>query len=216
MRYAVLSDIHGQLEKLQGVLADARSRGAEQILCLGDVVGDDCVTLIHQAGALAVLGNFEVSGWRQLATENREWVQSWPSLLAGATFLAAHAAPWQPEGLLTVEQLAAWLQKTGQHWRAIFPNLDEDEDYLWQALAELETAAKMVLFHGHTHVQRAWRCGPAGRLQRIGSAAINVKADHHYLVGVGSVGLPKDGAWSAYALYDEDKGRIELVRLTQP
>ena len=38
MRYAVLSDIHGNLEALQAVLADAASH-ADDVLCLGDVVG---------------------------------------------------------------------------------------------------------------------------------------------------------------------------------
>ena len=36
---AVLSDIHGNLEALQAVLADANRHGAEAVYCLGDVVG---------------------------------------------------------------------------------------------------------------------------------------------------------------------------------
>lgn len=39
MRYAVLSDVHGNLEALTAVLADATSEGARDILCLGDTVG---------------------------------------------------------------------------------------------------------------------------------------------------------------------------------
>ena len=39
MRYAVLSDVHGNLEALTAVLADTASEGALGILCLGDTVG---------------------------------------------------------------------------------------------------------------------------------------------------------------------------------
>src|SRR5260221_7224181 len=39
MRYLVLTDIHANLEALDACLADARVRGYEQTLILGDVVG---------------------------------------------------------------------------------------------------------------------------------------------------------------------------------
>ena len=213
MRYAFLADIHGRVEKMQAVLRDAHERGATQIVSLGDVGGDECVALLRQAGAVAVLGNYEVSSWPHLAAENQAWVQGWPPLLAGVTFLAVHAAPWWPDGLRTLHEFAAWRQQPGRSWRALFPYLDADEDYLWQALAELEAADKAVLFHGHTHRQTVWRCGPAGRLQQARSATVRLQAEHRYLAGAGSVGMPEDGAWSEYLLYDEDEGQIALIRL---
>src|SRR5919201_4115381 len=39
MRYLVLTDIHANLEALEAVLADARTRGYGQTLVLGDLVG---------------------------------------------------------------------------------------------------------------------------------------------------------------------------------
>lgn len=213
MRYAFLSDVHGCVEKMQAVLADVRQRGAAQIVCLGDVGSDECVALLRGTGAVAVFGNYEVSGWPHLGAANRAWVQGWPPLLAGDTFLAVHAAPWWPEGLRTLEEFAAWRQQPGRGWRGLFPYLTDDEDYLWQALAEIEAAGKALLFHGHTHRQTVWRCGPAGRLQLARTAAVRVRAEHRYLVGVGSVGVPEDGVWSEYVLYDEDEGQIELARL---
>ncbi len=35
----ILGDIHGNLEALQAVLADASMQGAHEIYCLGDLVG---------------------------------------------------------------------------------------------------------------------------------------------------------------------------------
>ncbi|MCA9041391.1 MAG: metallophosphoesterase, partial [Planctomycetaceae bacterium] len=36
---AIISDIHGNLEALQAVLEDIKSRSIEEIYCLGDIVG---------------------------------------------------------------------------------------------------------------------------------------------------------------------------------
>ncbi len=47
---AIISDIHGNLEALEAVLADIDRRGIKDIVCLGDVVGygaspADCLDL---------------------------------------------------------------------------------------------------------------------------------------------------------------------------
>jgi predicted phosphodiesterase len=216
MRYAILSDIHGRRSKLRAVLADAQSQGAHRIVSLGDVGGDDCLALLRQAGATATFGNYEVSGWRRLAPEHQIWVQSWPPLLSDDGFLAVHATPWRPEGLHTIKDFANWLKKTRRSWRALFPYLTEDEDHLWQALHELARVDKPILFHGHTHQQSIWHWREAGRLRRLRARKVNVQAGHRYMVGVGSVGLPEDGSWAAYTLYDAKARCVELIRLDQP
>jgi predicted phosphodiesterase len=216
MRYAILSDVHGRRQKLEAVLRDALQRGAEQIISLGDVGGDDCLSLLCRAGAKAVFGNYEVSGWERLEPRHRDWVRAWPPILVEEGFLAVHAAPWHPKGLGNVADFGAWLRSTRQSWRALFPYLTEDEDDLWQALAELEMAGRAILFHGHTHLQAVWRLDPAGHLRRVRPAKIDVKPNHRYVVGVGSVGLPEDGGWAAYVLYDAGSEWIERVRLQHP
>jgi hypothetical protein len=39
MRWALISDIHGNVPALEAVLADIDRRGVDSILCLGDVIG---------------------------------------------------------------------------------------------------------------------------------------------------------------------------------
>ena len=53
MRIAVISDIHANLHALEAVLADIDRRGADEIWCLGDVVGygprpNECVDLVRE------------------------------------------------------------------------------------------------------------------------------------------------------------------------
>src|SRR5262245_38988478 len=60
---AILSDIHGNLEALRAVLADAEGEGAEAIYCLGDVVGygpnpRECVDLATSF-RMTLLGNHD-------------------------------------------------------------------------------------------------------------------------------------------------------------
>lgn len=216
MRYAILSDVHGRREKLEAVLGDAQERGAEQIISLGDVGGNDCLTLLRRAEAVAVFGNYEVSGWRRLEPEQQAWVREWRPLLAEDGFLAAHAVPYWPEGLQNVIDFGRWLEQTGRSWRTLFPYLSEDQGAMWQALAELEEAGKGILFHGHTHLQSVWRWEPAGSLRQERATAIQIEAGHRYVVGVGSVGLPEDGGWAAYVLYDAGARRVERIRLDRP
>jgi predicted phosphodiesterase len=63
MRYAIISDIHGNLAAFQAVLNDINGMGGiERIWCLGDVVGygpdpKECIELLRQHDHICVAGN---------------------------------------------------------------------------------------------------------------------------------------------------------------
>ena len=216
MRYAILSDVHGRRHKLEAVLGDAQAKGVQRIVSLGDVGGKDCLELLWRVEAMAVFGNYEVSGWRRLPPRYRAWVETWPPLLAEDRFLAVHAVPWWPPELETISDFGNWLKRTGRPWRALFPYLTEDQDYIWQAIVELEAEGQALLFHGHTHLQSAWCWEPTGYLRKMPTASTALGDSHRCVVGVGSVGLPEDDCWSAYTIYDAAAGSIEPVRLERP
>ena len=78
MRYAILSDIHGNLEALRAVLADAAGC-TDSLLCLGDVVGygadpEPCIELVAERCQAVVGGNHEhaVAGLMPL-----QWFNPW-------------------------------------------------------------------------------------------------------------------------------------------
>ncbi|RMG33021.1 MAG: metallophosphoesterase, partial [Methanobacteriota archaeon] len=53
MKFAIVSDIHGNLEAFQTVLDYIHSQQIDKIICLGDVVGygpnpNECVELVRQ------------------------------------------------------------------------------------------------------------------------------------------------------------------------
>ncbi len=64
MPFAVISDIHSNIEALQTVLADIDRRGVERIVCLGDVVGygaspRECFDLVIDRCELCLCGNHD-------------------------------------------------------------------------------------------------------------------------------------------------------------
>lgn len=65
MKVALISDVHGNLEALEAVLADIQKQGADRIFCLGDIVGygpnpRECVALVREHCDVVVRGNHEV------------------------------------------------------------------------------------------------------------------------------------------------------------
>jgi len=64
MRIAIVSDIHANLSAFESVLADARRRGYDTMICLGDVVGYgpdplECVDLVRATCEWSLLGNHD-------------------------------------------------------------------------------------------------------------------------------------------------------------
>ncbi len=64
MRRAIISDIHGNLEALEAVLADARAQGIAEIVCLGDMIGygpnpRECIDRVMETCKVTLLGNHD-------------------------------------------------------------------------------------------------------------------------------------------------------------
>src|SRR5580700_2942289 len=152
MRYAIVSDVHANLESLQRVLATISNEDA--LVSLGDVVGygpnpNECVALLRDRCRHAVLGNHDLAavenfgvenfnaaarsaiGWTQgvLDEASRLWLNSLPYELRLPDFLLVHGAP--------VNYFEYILDKGAA------------------ARAFERTDASMV-FIGHTHIAEYW------------------------------------------------------------
>jgi predicted phosphodiesterase len=65
MQVAILSDIHGNRHAFEAVLGDAELVGADEMWCLGDLVGygaepDACVELARRHAAICLAGNHDL------------------------------------------------------------------------------------------------------------------------------------------------------------
>ena len=221
MRYAVLSDVHGNLEALSAVLADAASEGALGILCLGDAVGygadpAPCIELLGERALLMVAGNHEHGALGLLDV-------GWFNAAARA------AALWTRDRLgadhqdfLTGLPLASTLgEATCVH---ASPRRPEEWDYLlsaedgFQAFGDFATR---LCFVGHSHRPGVWSLGSSGPAYEdlAGPAFHDRRIPFHdgrrYIINVGSVGQPRDrDPRAAYVLWDEDERSVTLRRVT--
>ena len=214
MKYAIIGDIHSNLEALQAVLKKCEELRVEKFLCIGDIVGYNadprqCVELIRglnievlvkgnhddQAGTDSSLYGFNPQAamaieWtrQQLTPEERQWLAGLPlQKTVGTKMTLVHATLDMPE-----------------KWGYIFDNLT--------AAASLHYQFTQICFFGHTHVPLAFeRYGDVigGRYTEI-----QLAPGHKYLVNVCSVGQPRDGDPRAgFVTFNTDDLRVQLHRV---
>ncbi|WP_223068137.1 metallophosphoesterase family protein [Paenibacillus caui] len=113
-KIAIISDIHGNLQALDAVLADIRERGISRIFCLGDLVGkgphsDLAVDTVREQCEMVVSGNwdefiresseYEAIRWHQnlLGPERMAYLESLPFciefMMSGRLVRLFHASP---------------------------------------------------------------------------------------------------------------------------
>ena len=107
MRYAIISDIHANVEAFEAVLEDIDRRRVDKIVCLGDIVGynaspNETINLFREKGIVSISGNHDSRAasdkepfgfnpqarsailWTrdQITPENKEYLASLPETLA--------------------------------------------------------------------------------------------------------------------------------------
>jgi protein phosphatase len=113
-KIAVISDIHGNIPALQSVLKDIQTRGIEQIICLGDLVGKGpessrAVEIIRETCRTVVKGNWddfitnptdsETLNWHQnqLTSSQQDYLKNLPFstefIMSGRLIRMFHASP---------------------------------------------------------------------------------------------------------------------------
>lgn len=212
MKFAIIADIHANLEAFQVVLADIEQQRCTHVACLGDVVGynanpKECLDIVRQKGWPVVKGNHDeycssedpldgfnpaaaaAVNWtrRQLTVEDRQWLRDLKYQRMVTSFTIVHATLDAP-----------------QRWGYVFDKLAAAASFTYQNTA--------VCFFGHTHVPVAFM---RDSLVRGGTySKFKVEPNKKYFVNVGSVGQPRDHIPKAgYVVYDIDEGTIELRRL---
>jgi len=212
MRFAILSDLHANLEATEAVLADARERECTHYVCLGDVVGynanpHECLEIVQKLKCPVVKGNHDEQatlaassrGFNALAEaainwtrdhlmeEDKQWLRALPLTQQVGDFTIVHATLDTPE-----------------QWGYVFNSLDAIASFTYQ-----ETT---VCFFGHTHVAGAFVRDET--VKKVKVDQLIIEQTKKYLINVGSVGQPRDGDWrAAYCIYHVEKNVVEQRRI---
>jgi predicted phosphodiesterase len=212
MKYAIIADIHGNLDAFQVVLEDIRAQKADHIVCLGDVVGynaqpKECLQIVREMNIPTVKGNHD----EYCSTDNP---------LDGFNPHAAEAVHWTRNQLNDDDKL--WLRelkysRMAANFTMVHATLDEPErwGYVFDKLAAAASFPyqnTQMCFFGHTHVPVAFMRDAVVR----GGTYSKFKVDpaKKYFINVGAVGQPRDNnPKAAYVIYDMTALTIELRRL---
>jgi predicted phosphodiesterase len=206
MRVALASDIHGNKQAFQAVIAAAEADGAEELWCLGDLVGygaepDACVALADAHCAICLAGNHDLAVVEVLSLE--EFSRG-----------AALAAQWTREVIReeTRDYLLSLSPKSHAEGVGLFHASPRDPiwEYVLSGLtAELcfDSTDFRVSFIGHSHVALSFHRPegyPAtGSTQREGTELDLTQGE--WLVNPGSTGQPRDGdPRAAWLMLDTD------------
>ena len=216
MRYLILSDIHGNWEALQAVVARAGG-GYDRILCCGDVVGygadpDQVTEWVRGNVSTIVRGNHDkvCAGLEDL---------DWFNPVAQASALWTQGVMKQ-ENLGYLRDLIKGPERVNGFQILHGSPLDEDEYVVSeQDVAQVAPYLECeVSFFGHTHLQGAFLCHRNGVKQLPGlegaaESTIELEPDANYLINAGSVGQPRDGdPRAAYAIYEPKERLVTLCR----
>jgi predicted phosphodiesterase len=216
--YGVIADIHGNREALDAALALLRRRGAQRLLCLGDVVGynadpDECVARVRESGALTIAGNHDLIGvgrldFRRCSTKAEYSLRRTRRTLGrdSAAWLAGLPARLAPEeGVVLVHGGVRDVQQymvTPQHILQNAAWLRED------------FPGARACFFGHSHEQRVYEVGEDDVLERRAADRVPLERTKTYFINPGSIDASRkrEHKLAECALFDTGDWSVEFLR----
>ena len=203
VKFALFSDIHGNLEALEAVLADIVSERVQELVCLGDIVGygpnpAECLEIIRRLSCPVVLGNHDeacvepdreeglneyaragiVFARKQLSNVQKNWLGNRPLQLDFDDFTAVHASLSDEEP-----------------WHYVLGPADAQRHFLFQE--------KPLCFCGHSHRPGVWTLEGSEVRGIAPRDNVTVSLGARTLVNVGSVGQPRNQRPEAcYVIYN--------------
>jgi len=211
MPHAVVSDIHGNLQALERVLADIDRRHVDAIACLGDFVGygadpNPVMDLLVPRIEVAVVGNHDLAACGRVPLDYFN-----PDAAASAIWTQRELTPGHRAYLEALPMTASWRGLWLVHASPVTPEAWHYVLSTGEAADEMRAYAEDVCVIGHSHV--------AGNFERDGRSVryfrdpeVPRRPGHKLLINAPSVGQPRDGDPRAgYLLIEDDQ--ITHVRL---
>jgi predicted phosphodiesterase len=228
--FAVLSDIHSNLEALTTVLADIEKRGIKTIYCLGDVIGygpnpKECLDLIIENSQWCVLGNHDYAVFYEPTNFNlgAEQASFWTrEILETEQEQQTRDRRWSFLGTLPMRQTLLYEQDTepltmdfvhASPRRPINEYIFPDDVYNNPLKVRmLFERIKNICFVGHTHMPGVFLDEPDFYLPNELGDVYPIVDTEKAIINIGSVGQPRDKDNRASYVFVQDK-KVHFVRL---
>ena len=213
MRYAILGDIHSNVEALDAVLEAMDRERPEAVLCTGDLVGygaapRECVRRIRELAPRAIVAG------------NHDWAAAGRLGLEFFNAYAREAILWTRTRLSRddLEYLGSRepLQIDGTVTLAHGTVHDPEQfDYLQSAYDAHLSFARMTTpfaFVGHSHVPVTFKSGTV--ITYVLGDEIDVSDVAQALINVGSVGQPRDeDPRASFGIFDDVEKLVRVHRV---
>lgn len=221
MIYAIISDVHSNIEALTAVLIEIKKSKIEEIFFLGDAVGygpnpDECTKTVNDHCSAMILGNHDMAvlglldieffnvyaqqaiQWtvQKMNVNNKLLLKKFDMLrkISQKDIFLVHSTPKKPE-----------------MWAYIYT--------LWDAAENFHYFDTKICFVGHSHKPFIFEKKPSGEIVSH-KERVSLSEGSRYLVNVGSVGQPRDRDHRAcYCIVNEGAiffRRVEYdIKMTQ-
>lgn len=228
--FAVLSDIHSNIEALTTVLDDIEKRNIKTIYCLGDVIGygpnpTECLDLIIEKTKWCVLGNHDYAVFYEPTNFNygAEQASFWSREVLELEEQEKHRnRRWSFLGNLPMRRtLKSTLGKNSatidfvhaSPRRPINEYIFPDDVYTNPVKVRmLFEKIKHICFVGHTHMPGVFLDEPDFYLPAELGDKYPIIEDEKAIINIGSVGQPRDKDNRASYVY-VNENEVHFVRL---
>jgi predicted phosphodiesterase len=214
VRRALISDIHGNLEALQAVLAHIAEQKVDEIFCLGDIIGYgpnpcECLDLVIESSKVCLLGNhdqgamFDPEGFNSGAERAIFWTREQLENSTGNRDQID--LRWDFLGTLPrVQREDPWLYVHGSPRNPVNEYVFPEDIYNQKKMEKLFGLITKGCFQGHTHVPGVFLEGLEFITPEQVDQVFEIK-DEKFMVNVGSVGQPRDGDRRSCYVVQEDE-----------
>jgi len=213
MRYAILSDIHGNLEAFQAVLNALSEERIDSCLFLGDVLGygadpKECIKLLKLLNpVVSIAGNHE---WGVLDKTDILYFND----------VAKEAILWTKKAIDNddIEYIKSFsLVYEDEKMTLVHGTLNMPEEFYYifdveDAYVTMSQMKNALCFVGHSHVPGIFASDHT-KVEYLEKMDIRVDYERRYLINIGSIGQPRDGdPRASFAIYDDEEFKIEIKR----
>jgi predicted phosphodiesterase len=221
MRYAIIADIHANLDGLQAVARSIAAERIDRVVCLGDIVGyhaepSACLSLTRELDPTwvggnhdrAVTGQIDLSGFSRMAAKAIEWTRD---RLSAAEVGILGGMPLREEidgAILAVH--GAWHPEVGCEWMSL--DTDEKRRRTFDAVGAHPSGARICAV-GHTHVLGI-HSFDGKEIRKIVADDLILDMNQYYLINPGTIGEPRSSDHRAtYMIYDSDASHLSVRRV---
>ena len=202
--FAIISDIHSNLEALTAVLADIERHGAKKIVCLGDVIGygpnpRECMDLIREKCHICIAGNhdhailYEPTSFNNAAERAAYWTRQ---MLESEPDVEKRNARWEFLGSLPVRAKEDDILYVHASPRRPINEYIFPEDVFTnpqKVIANFERLDAQLCFLGHTHQPGVFLDDPYfDPPHELPDSPYFELDEERAIINVGSVGQPRD------------------------